>query len=166
MKRKQNAKKPRAKKPVARNIRQIAQKLARAHTTDLGTTDPEDRRPVEKSVQLLAVHLPAKDNTIYWEAFDVPGFFDQLGFKGRDAQERLALHLMSFYYWLSVQHLASVDSVAEILDDLVALFPGSGTLVMLHQFSMIGLAGGIDVVLANCRSTRAPYPMNRGAGMN
>jgi hypothetical protein len=161
MKRKQKI-----RKPVAGRFRQIAQKLARAHTRDLGTTEPADRRPVEKSVQLLALYLPAEGNTIDWEAFDVPGVFDQLISMSRQNQERIALHLMGYYYWLSVQHLASVESVAEILDDLIALFPGSGTLAMLHQFSMIGLAGGLDAVLANCRSADAPYPMNPGVGTN
>jgi len=137
-------KKRRTRGPVARSVRQIAQKLARAHTDDLGTTDPERRRPVEKSVQLLAVHLPAEGGTICWEAFDVPGFFEQLSFMSRRDQERIAMHLMGYYYWLCVQHLASISSVAEILDDLVDLFPESGDLTLVHHFSMIGLAGGID----------------------
>ena len=153
-------KKRRVRKPAARSIRQIAQKLARAHTTDLGTTEPELRRPVEKSVQLLAVHLPAANGTICWEAFDVPGFFEQLSPMSRRDQEQIALHLMGFYYWLCVQHLASNPSVAEILDELVDQFPESGTLAMLHQFSMIGLAGGLDAVLADCLSAGAPHSMN------
>jgi hypothetical protein len=153
-------KKRRVRKPVARTVRQIAQKLARSHTHDLGSTEPEVRRPVERSVQLLAAYLPAEGATIYWEAFDVPEFFGQLSFMSRRDQERIALHLMGFYYWLCVQHLASIPSVAEILDELVDLFPESGSLTMLHQFSMIGLAGGIDAVLANCRSADTPRPVN------
>ena len=140
--------KHRKKKSAALSAGQMAQKLARAHTRDLGTTEPEDRRPVEQSVRLLAETLTAEDGTIYWEAIDVPGFFELLGVLSRSDQERIAMHLMGFYYWLCVQQLASVQNVAEILDELANLFPESDSLSMLHQFSMIGLAGGIEAVLA------------------
>ena len=64
-------KKRRKRKSAARSVGQTALKLARAHTQDLGTTDPDQRRPVEESVQLLAEYLPAQGGTIYWESFDV-----------------------------------------------------------------------------------------------
>lgn len=128
---------------------------------DLGTTEPALRRPVEKSVEMLAIRLPAKGGTIYWEAFDVPEFFEQLsGFMSRREQERIALHLMGFYYWLSVQQLASPENVAEILDELADYFPESGTVILLHQCAMIGLAGGIDAVLADCRSASGHFLQN------
>jgi len=145
-------KKRRMRRPVARSVRQIALKLSRTHTRDLGTTDPARRRLVDKTVEMLAVSLPAKGGRIYWEAFDVPGFFEQLSSYRGSHQERIALDLMGYYYWLCVQHLASASNVADILDGLLALFPESGTLAMLHHFSMIGLAGGIDAVLADLRS--------------
>jgi len=145
-------KKHRNRKSAAQRVEQTAQRLARAHTRDLGTTDPQDRRPVEASVRLLAEHLPCEGGRINWEAIDVPGFFALLDEWSRYDQERLALNLMGFYYWLCVQHLASVRDVAEILDELAAQFPESVTLSLLHRCSMIGLAGGMDAVLASGQS--------------
>lgn len=78
----------------------------------------------------------------------------------RSEQEWIALHLMGFYYWLCVQQLASAENVAEILDELAALFPESGALSMLHQCSMIGLAGGIEAVLARGQSGGDPTSLN------
>ncbi len=139
--------KHRKKKSAARSVAQMARKLARAHTSDLGTRDPETRRSVEYTVGFVAAGVPFVDGVIQWEGIDVPRLFEAVSDLSRPDQETIAQHLMGFYYWLAVQHLASIGNVAEILDELADQFPESGNLILLHQCSRIGLAGGLDVVL-------------------